>query len=139
MREAGFLSSFLVGKKRIGYVKYKDKLAKYISCGILSVEQNCSMKGLPIMETPKPRKTWEQFRKRTSNKDIWACIDAEGNWFDTGFNLETAIHWCRMADDEFGPHSMSDMEWMDTYGRHKGYSVVCESLLEVLYDNGLVH
>ena len=86
----------------------------------------------------KQRKTWEQFKRRTPRTEFWACINADGVWFDTGWDYSTALHWCRMDSDEYGPVKMSDVEWFNQHASQLGYTVVNHVMLQKLYNKGLV-
>lgn len=86
---------------------------------------------------PKTEQQWLAFKQRTSNTEFWACIDTDGNWFDSAHLYNTAVHWCRMHNDE-RQQDMDDLEWMDKFGHQAGYSIVHHTMLRKLWEHELV-
>ena len=86
----------------------------------------------------KQRKTWTEFKRRTSRSEFWGCLNSENEWFDTGWDFATALYWCRMDSGEWGPEAMTDTEWFAEYAPRLGYKVVSHLELETLYNDGLV-
>jgi len=95
-----------------------------------------------MKETMKTKQQTEQqwlaFKQRTSQAEFWACIDAEGYWFDSAHLYTTAVRWCRIYHGEWGEPAMVDVDWMDTFGHQAGYSIVHHTMLRKLWEQGLV-
>ena len=87
-------------------------------------------------------KTWEEFNTRFRNWkgnepfNFYGCVDAEGNWFDSSESFEIAVHWCCYSAGEF--ELTNEIEWMSTEGVKLGYSVIHSSMLEKMYEKGLI-
>jgi len=90
-------------------------------------------------------KTWEDFRKFQSYRiganpdDFYGCVNAEGEWFDSGVAFGTAVHWCCCSA---GQHHLdseaAELEWLNTEGRKRGYSIIHGTLLKQMYEKGLI-
>ena len=87
-------------------------------------------------------KTWEEFNTRFRNWkgnepfNFYGCVDAEGNWFDSSESFEIAVHWCCYSAGEF--ELTNEIEWMSTEGVKLGYSVIHSSMIEKMYEKGLI-
>ena len=75
----------------------------------------------------KPFKEFTRFRGFES---FYACVDKEGNWFDSSIMFTTAVHWCCMAAGKDNLSQIEEMEWMDD---NSEFSVIHSSMLEKMY------
>ena len=88
----------------------------------------------------QPEKPWKEFSRMKSSDSFYGCIDRDGNWFDSSVNYTTAVHWCCMnagASSATGSCE-SEAQWMNTEGMRLGYSIVHSSMLEKMYEKGLL-
>ena len=86
-------------------------------------------------------KTFEEFNTRFQNISpfgFYACIDNEGNWFDSAYSFTTAVHWCCCYFGKFSLSTEEELIWMDGMGKENGLAIVHSSVLEKMYYAGLV-
>ena len=89
-------------------------------------------------------KTWEEFKKYNrwdaNNLNFYGCVvlddDGKGSWFDSSDSFEIAVHWCCYAAQEFD--LPNEIEWMNTEGRKRGYSIIHGTMLKQMYEKGLI-
>jgi hypothetical protein len=92
----------------------------------------------------KDEKAWEDFRKFQSHRsgadpdDFYGCVDADGVWFDSSVSFGTAVHWCCYYAGEFHMTDEQEMEWMNTEGRKRGYSIIHGSQIRKMHTAGLI-
>ena len=89
-------------------------------------------------------KTWEEFRKFQSLRsganpdDFYGCVDAEGVWFDSSVTFDVAVHWCCYFVGQYDLSNEGEIEWMNTEGRKRGYSIIHGTMLKKMYEAGLI-
>ena len=83
-------------------------------------------------------KTWQQFKRYHGSDSFYGCVAPDGTWFDSGAYFTTAVHWCACAAGEFDLSPAQEMEWMDNSDLTHGYSVIHSSMLERMYEKGLI-
>jgi hypothetical protein len=84
--------------------------------------------------------TWKEFKRMHSSDNFYGCVDPDGEWFDSSVTYTTAVHWCCMnagASNATGSCE-SEAQWMNTEGMRLGYSIVHSSMLEKMYEKGLL-
>ena len=81
--------------------------------------------------------SWLEFKRRTEQTEFWACINAEGEWFNTAGYFEIAMYFCRLDHGDLDPE-MDHLEWFSQCAPRLGYNVVSHIMLEKLYNAGLV-
>lgn len=80
--------------------------------------------------------SWNKIKHRfTSHKAFWACVDKEGNWFDSAQSFEVAVHWCAMY---FSPNSDREFDEEVKIMEEQGYSIIHSTFLETLAKAGLI-
>jgi len=83
--------------------------------------------------------SFEEFSKRFhSDEPFWACINAEGEWFDSAKYYGVAVHWLFMENGF--PSDLSEEDEFERYtnGELKGYAVVHSSMLKPLFESGFL-
>ena len=88
--------------------------------------------------------SWEDFCRYTPGRfgsPFYGCVDKDGKWFDSSERYEMAVHWCAcMWDYELANASGFDhVEFMETIGKERGYSIVHSDTLRVMYEAGLIN
>lgn len=85
-------------------------------------------------------KTWKEFKKYerwdANELDFYGCVDKDGMWFDSAKTLDIAIHFCCYYAGEF--ELTNELEWMDTEGVKRGYSIIHGTMLKQMYEKGLI-
>jgi hypothetical protein len=86
------------------------------------------------------KKTWKEFKRMHSSDNFYGCIDPDGDWFDSSVQYTTAVHWCCMNAGAAGAtdNYETEAQWMNTEGMRLGYSIVHSSMLEKMYEKGLL-
>jgi hypothetical protein len=83
-------------------------------------------------------KSFSEFKKRYHPFDpsagFFACISPDGEWIDSAEQISTAMLWCMY--NEIGNTEQDEEEWYNT--KQHGYSIVHSSMLEKMYNAGLV-
>lgn len=85
-------------------------------------------------------KTWDEFNRYLSpdNSEFWGCVDQDGTWFDSASLFETAIHWCCYYNGEFELSTEQEKKWFEIEGKKKGLSIIHSSMLQKMYEKGLL-
>jgi hypothetical protein len=86
----------------------------------------------------KQKKTWAEFNRLRFHPPVgfYGCVAPDGTWFDSSASFEIAVHWCCC---QAGHHELTnEIEWMSTEGVKLGYSVIHSSMLEKMYEKGLI-
>lgn len=89
-------------------------------------------------------KTWEEFRKYANHirdehpDNFYGCVDAEGVWFDSSASFEIAVHWCCYFVGQYDLSSEGEIQWMNTEGRKRGYSIIHGTQIKKMYEAGLI-
>lgn len=89
-------------------------------------------------------KTWEEFRRFQSLRsganpdDFYGCVDANGEWFDSSMTFAVAVHWCCYFAGQYDLSSDGEIEWMNTEGRKRGYSIIHGTQIKKMYEAGLI-
>ena len=89
-------------------------------------------------------KTWKEFNTRFTNIrgdepfNFYGCVNAEGEWFDSSTMFTTAVSFCCYNAGQFELMLEQEAEWMNTQGVKLGYSVIHSSMLEKMYEKGLI-
>jgi len=66
---------------------------------------------------------------------FYACVNKDGVWFDSAMSFATAVHWCAYDAGMFDMNSLEEIIWMD---KESDYSIVHSTMLEKMYDAGLI-
>ena len=85
-----------------------------------------------------PEKPWAEFNRLRFHPPVgfYGCVAPDGTWFDSSASFEIAVHWCCC---QAGHHELTnEIEWMSTEGVKLGYSVVHSTMLEKMYERGLI-
>jgi hypothetical protein len=90
---------------------------------------------------------WKNFRRfskydtsaRDTADEFFGCVDAAGEWFDSAFSFETAVHWCCMAGGEYDLSPEQEIAWMNDEGCKRGLSVIHGSQIKRMYEAGLIN
>jgi hypothetical protein len=82
-------------------------------------------------------KPWNEF-KRLHADSFYGCVAPDGNWFDSSEYFTTAVHWCAYYAGEAHLNPEQEMQWMATKGMELGYSIIHSSMLERMYEKGLI-
>jgi peptide methionine sulfoxide reductase MsrB len=88
--------------------------------------------------TTTERKSWAEFNRYKNHTNFYGCVNAEGEWFDSSENFDTAIHWCCYCAGEMDLSVQEEQDWMATEGLERGYSIVHSTLLRRMYEAGLI-
>ena len=89
-------------------------------------------------------KTWEEFRKYANHiqdkhpDDFYGCVDAKGVWFDSSVTFDVAVHWCCYFVGQYDLSNEGEIEWMNTEGRKRGYSIIHGTQIKKMYEAGLI-
>ena len=85
------------------------------------------------------KKTWKEFSRFHSHYIFYGSVNSEGVWFDSSELFNTAIHWCVMTATHGDDRGIGDeVRWMDDVGSKLGYSIVHSTMLEKMYEAGLI-
>lgn len=83
--------------------------------------------------------TWKEFKRFHTNEEFYGCVRADGTWFDSATMFDTAVCWCAYDAGEFQLKRPKELLlWMATEGARLGYSIVHSSMLERMYERGLI-
>ena len=77
-----------------------------------------------------------KWQNRTTATTFSACIDDEGNWFDSAESYELAKHWCLCAYGE-GQENLTRVQGI-TAELPKGMSIVTSVTLRKMMESGLI-
>ena len=88
--------------------------------------------------TQYPVKPWKEFNRMHSTDNFYGCVAPDGLWFDSGMTYETAVTHCCYKEGEFDLSVAEEAEWMSTEGAKLGYSVIHSSMIEKMYEKGLI-
>ena len=87
-------------------------------------------------------KPWEAFKRYEKyNGDalnFYGCVDKDGVWFDSAASFDVAVHFCCYEDGEFEFTNEQEIEWMNTEGVKRGYSVIHGTMIKQMYEKGLI-
>ena len=83
-------------------------------------------------------KTWREFCRFPGSESFYGCVAPDGTWFDSSLLFSTAVHWCAEKAGMSGLSPADEMEWMDNSDLTHGYSIIHSSLLERMYEKGLI-
>lgn len=85
-------------------------------------------------------KTWKEFNRlvNPADKSFYGCVAPDGTWFDSSVLFTTAISFCCYYAGKFGMTLEEEAEWMSTEGVKLGYSIIHSSMLEKMYEKGLL-
>jgi hypothetical protein len=83
-------------------------------------------------------KTWEEFKRYNMSADFYGCVAPSGNWFDSSESFATAVHWCAYYANHYHLDPEQEMQWMETEGKALGFSIIHSSMLEQMYEKGLI-
>ena len=84
-------------------------------------------------------KTWKEFSRFHSHDVFYGCVNSEGVWFDSSELFNIAIHWCVMSGTQGDSRGIADeVRWMETVGKEYGYSIVHSTMLQKMYEAGLI-
>ena len=84
-------------------------------------------------------KTWEEFNRFHGHDNFYGCINNEGEWFDSSEMFNMAIHWCVVSATLGDSSGIADeVRWMNDVGKDRGYSVVHSTMLQKMYEAGLI-
>jgi hypothetical protein len=83
-------------------------------------------------------KTWEEFNRFRGTLRFYGCVAPDGRWFDSAISFSTAIHFCCYDAGELDLTTTQEMEWMETKGKAKGYSIIHSFMLERMYEKELL-
>jgi len=82
--------------------------------------------------------TWKEFNRMSCTDNFYGCVAPDGLWFDSGMTYTTAVTHCCYKEGEFDLSIEQEAEWMSTEGAKLGYSVIHSSMLEKMYEKGLL-
>lgn len=93
----------------------------------------------PYLEMEK-RKGWKEFCRKAFIKEngFYACLNSDGEWFDSADDFTIAVHWCCMNYGMTQLSTEEELNWMNTTGAQLGCSVIHSSLLYKMWEKGLV-
>lgn len=86
----------------------------------------------------KPFKEFNTRFRDMSPLGFYACVNKNGEWFDSAYSFATAVHWCCCDSGEFNLSTEEEFNWMDTKGKGIGFAIVHSSILEQMYNAGLI-
>jgi len=81
---------------------------------------------------------WKDFNRFHGSESFYGCVAPDGTWFDSAMLFTTAVHWCACNAGKFDLSTAQEMEWMDDSDTSHGYSVIHSSLLERMFEKGLI-
>lgn len=81
---------------------------------------------------------WETFKRFRGSDSFYGCVAPDGTWFDSALLFTNAVHFCCYAANEFDLSPAQEMQWMDESDLTHGYSVIHSSLLEKMFEKGLI-
>ena len=80
---------------------------------------------------------WETFKRFRGSDSFYGCVAPDGIWFDSALLFTNAVHHCcQHAGYDLSPSQ--EMQWMDDSDISHGYSVIHSSLLERMFEKGLL-
>jgi hypothetical protein len=83
-------------------------------------------------------KTWKEFCRYHGSPDFYGCVNAEGEWFDSSESFDIAVQRCCYSAGAFDLTNEGEVQWMATEGRKRGYSIIHSTMLEQMYEKGLI-
>lgn len=85
-------------------------------------------------------KPWSEFNRLRShdNKPFYGCVAPNGTWFDSSTMFTTAVSFCCYYAGQFGMTLEEEALWMNTEGVKLGYSIIHSSMIEKMYEKGLI-
>ena len=83
-------------------------------------------------------KTWKEFCRYHGSPDFYGCVNAEGEWFDSSESFDIAVLRCCYSAGAFDLTKDGEVQWMATEGRKRGYSIIHSTMLEQMYEKGLI-
>ena len=81
---------------------------------------------------------WETFKRFRGSDSFYGCVAPDGTWFDSALLFTNAIHHCCQHAGQFDLSPAQEMQWMDDSDLSHGYSVIHSSLLEKMFEKGLI-
>ena len=82
--------------------------------------------------------TWQEFRRFHGSDSFYGCVAPDGTWFDSACMFTTAIHWCCMHAGVADLSTAQELHWMEDSDSSHGYSIIHSTLLERMYEKGLI-
>lgn len=88
---------------------------------------------------------WEEFRRFTNRApgahpdDFYGCVAKNGEWFDSAWSFDTAVHWCCCFMGHFNLTNAQEIEWMNDEGHKLGLSVIHGTQIKRMYEAGLIN
>ena len=85
-------------------------------------------------------KTWEEFKRLRLHPSVgfYGCVAPDGTWFDSSASFGVAVHWCCYYAEQYSLTPTEEVEWMSNEGVKLGYSVIHSSMIEKMYEKGLI-
>ena len=83
-------------------------------------------------------KTWQEFRRYHGSDSFYGCVAPDGTWFDSAMFFTTAVHWCAEHAGQSNLTPAQELDWMDISDLTHGYSVIHSTLLQRMYEKGLI-
>ena len=82
--------------------------------------------------------TWQQFKRYHASDSFYGCVAPDGTWFDSAMMVSNAVHWCACHAGLFELSPAEELEWMDNSDLSHGYSIIQSTLLQRMYEKGLI-
>ena len=82
--------------------------------------------------------SWKEFNRMSCTDNFYGCVAPDGLWFDSGMTYVTAVTHCCYKEGVFDLGIAEEAEWMGTEGAKLGYSIIHSSMLEKMYEKGLL-
>ena len=82
--------------------------------------------------------TWKEFNRFRGDGYFYGCVASDGTWFDSAVSFTIAVHFCCYAANEFDLSPAQEMQWMETKGKDLGYSVIHSTMLQQMFEKGLL-
>jgi peptide methionine sulfoxide reductase MsrB len=82
-------------------------------------------------------KEFNRFHNHTAD-GFYGCVAPDGTWFDSSRQFEIAVHWCCYEAGQYELDRQGEMDWMRDEGVKRGYSIIHSSMLEKMYEKGLL-
>ena len=82
--------------------------------------------------------TWKNFNRFPGSDSFYGCVAPDGTWFDSALLFTNAVHHCCQHAGQFDLSVRRELRWMDESDLTHGYSVIHSSLLEKMFEKGLL-